>query len=128
MENLIHFSDTSLSDMFKDANNFRPRHYKEWWTPSELEEEYNYLQAQIERVMAEERAAEESALVEFNKLVEDTIALGAGDRETAIKWLMDAENVDTSYLQDVEHFFWSYGLSYELYRKLAVDFTKKGIV
>ena len=42
MENLIHFSDTMLSDMFKDANNFRPRHYKEYWTESELEEEYNY--------------------------------------------------------------------------------------
>lgn len=125
MENLIHFSDTMLSDMYKDANGFRPRHYKVLWTESELEEEYSYLQARIEESMATDALREKYALESFNTLVEETIALGAADRETAIRWLMDAENVDTSYLQDVEHFFWGYGLSYELYRSMALEFTRK---
>jgi len=121
MTNLIHFSDTSLSDMFKDAEGFRPRHYKEFWTPSELEEEYSHLQARIEESMATDALRHKYALENFNVLIEETIALGAGNRETAIRWLMDAENVDTSYRQDVEHFFWNQGIGF----KLIDIFTKE---
>lgn len=123
MTNLIHITNTSLSDMFKDAEGFRPRHYKEFWTHSELEEEYGYLQARIEESMATDALRHKYALESFNTLIEETIALGAADRKTAIRWLMDAENVDTSYRQDVEHFFWNQGLSFEMIDKLTKDFA-----
>ena len=40
MTNLIHISETDLSDFYKDAYGIRPRGvYKEYWTPEDLEAE-----------------------------------------------------------------------------------------
>ena len=124
MTNLIHISDTLLSDTYKDAYGIRPRsYYKEFWTEEELEQEYSHLQTVIKSVMEEEAAAKKIALEEFNTLVEETIAIGAGDRKTAIRWLMDGEMVNNSYRQEVEHFFWSHGLSFEMIDKLTDEFA-----
>jgi hypothetical protein len=123
MTNLINFSDTLLSDTYKDAYGFRPRHYKEFWTEEELGLEYDRLQVVINSVMAEEAAAHKAALAAFNTLIEETIALGAADRKTAIRWLMDGENVNNTYRQEVEHFFWSHGLSFEMIDKLTNEFA-----
>ncbi len=124
MENMIHFSDTHLSDLFKDVHGFRPRHMAEWWTPADLEAEYDRLQAELKVVMDNEKKAQEEALVRFDELIQETINYGAADRETAIRWLMDAEGVDIAYKQEVEHFFWKYGLSWEIiseYTQKVVD-------
>ena len=121
---MIHFSETMLSDMFKDAHGFRPRHYKEWWTEDELKAEYDYLQRAIEDEMARQDAAEAKAEIEFEKMIAETINIGAKDRDTAIRWLMQAEDVDTRYVQDVEQFFWSLGLSYEKYTEYGKQYTK----
>ena len=121
---MIHIHETMLSDMFKDANGFRPRHYKEWWTEEELEKEYDYLQTCINESMERERIQHEIAEKEFEALILKTIELGAEDRDTAIRWLMQAEDVDTRNLQDVEHFFWGHGLSYEKYTEYGKKYTK----
>lgn len=123
MTELIHISDTDLSDYFKDAHGFRPRSiYKEWWTPSELEAEYHHLSEICKENMIREEAAEHQALIDFNKLVEETIALGARDKETAIRWLVDGEDLTmTEY--DLEYFFWGHGLSYELQKKMAKEYA-----
>ncbi len=120
-EQLIHINDTDLSDFFKDANGFRPRSiYKEWWTKDELEEEYSRLGAVCEENRVMDEAREHQALLDFNKLIEETIAHGAADRETAIKWLVDGEGLEF-HTYDLEYFFWGHGLSYELQKQ----YTKK---
>lgn len=113
MTDLIHFNDTDLSDFSKEANGFRCRTYKEWWTKEELEEEYRHLGAICEENRIREEAQEAEALVAFEKLIADTIAYGAGDRETAIKWLVDGEDL-TWCVYDLQYFFWGHGLSYEI--------------
>lgn len=113
MSNLIHFSETDLSDFSKDANGFRDRSYKEWWTEEELHEEYERLSAICKENMENEAIQEKEALVKFESLIQKTIDNGAGDRETAIRWLIQGEDLDINYSQNVEHFFWLHGLSLE---------------
>jgi hypothetical protein len=123
MSALIHISDTDLSDFFKDAYGFRPRsHYKEWWTQHELDAEYHHLSEVCRENRIREEAAEAQALIDFNKLIDETISFGASDRETAIRWLVDGENLTlTEY--DLEYFFWGHGLSYELQKSMAKEYA-----
>ena len=125
MTDLIHVSKTDLSDFFKDANGFRPRGiYKEWWTEAELEEEYKHLSKLCEENRIIDEAREDEALVSFNKLVNESISLGAGNRETAIRWLVEGEGLDfNSY--DLEYFFWGHGLSWEHQREWAKKYSEK---
>jgi len=53
------------------------------------------------------------ALEDFEVLIHETIGHGATDRETAIRWLMEGEGIDIDWSQDIEHFFWNQGLSWE---------------
>lgn len=112
--NLIHVSETDLSDWYKEAFGIRPRYYKEWWTKDELEAEYNHLSRICEENLKSEKIRQEAAYKRFEKLIEKVIGYGAGNRETAIRWLIEADDFcDIEYKQDVEHFFWSMGLSWE---------------
>jgi hypothetical protein len=118
MTDLIHFSKTDLSDFSKQANGFRCRTYKEWWTKEELEEEYRYLGAVCEENRIMDEAREHQAMLDFNKVVEETVANGAGDEDTAIRWLVQAEGLEFNEY-DLEYFFWGYGLSYEIQKEFA---------
>ena len=123
-EKLIHFSETMISDMYKEANGFRPKHYKEWFTQAELEAEYEYLEQEIQYAMKRERYAEKEAIKAFKKLIKETIEYGAGDRETAIRWLVQGEGLDYTDAEDLKYFFWGHGLSYMLQNCWAKALTK----
>jgi len=122
---LIHISDTYLSDMFKDVNGYRPRHYKEWWTTAELKAEYDYLGRELDYVMKAEKKAEIKAVKKFKKLIKETISYGAGDRTTAIKWLVQGEGLDFRSVEDLKYFFWGHGLSYVLQNRWAITLSGK---
>lgn len=113
MTDLIHVSNTDLSDYYKDAFGFRPRHYKEWWTKEELEAEYEYLFRTIKSEMEAEAKAEKQALKVFKDLIKKTISYGAGNRLNALKWLVDGEDLEWNEI-DLQYFFWSHGLSFKL--------------
>ena len=51
----------------------------------------------------------------FEKRVEETIALGAKNRETAIKWIHDAEDTDN----DDEYLCYRLGLPYTYFKEAA---------
>jgi len=120
---MIHISNTDLSDLHKDAFGFRPRGiYQEWWDEKELENEYNFLNSICEQNMKDEAVLEASSLVNFENLIKKTIEYGADDRETAIKWLVDSENLEFNEY-DLQYFFWKYGLSYEIQNKWAKELT-----
>jgi len=123
MSNLIHINQTDLSDFFKEANGFRPRDiYKDWWTQEELDAEYKRLNQICEENRIIETKREEESLQRFNILIYRTIKNGAGNRKTAIRWLLQAEKLDFN-LHDLQYFFWKYGLSYEIQNKWAKDLT-----
>ena len=122
MTDLIHIFDTDLSDFFKDAYGFRPRHnYKEWWTNDELQEEYDHLSTICKENMKIEESEQGKALICFEKLIEETIQYGAKDRKTALRWLIEGEGLDLDFGQDIEHFFWLHGLSWEMIEKLKKE-------
>ena len=94
-----------VSDLFKDVNGFRPRGYKfNEWSNQELEDFVNDLIEVSEKQAAEERAWE-------NKAINDVISVGADDKETALRWLDQADAYfmygdDEFYEDGIEKYGW----------------------
>jgi len=80
MTGLIHVSQTSLSDHWKDVFGCRPRHYKSWWSLDELEAEHDSLSRMSMDEQQEQENANEAAILA-------AIQHGAADRETALRWI-----------------------------------------
>lgn len=91
------FDNDCYSDLYKDVYGFRPRGaYEAWATMSDDEKqaEWDRLCERLCEVMAAQKEEERHAIVEFEKRVANVIAAGAGDRETALRWIMDASDSD----------------------------------
>lgn len=106
-----------FSDLHKDAYGYRPSvdllRQAARWDDAYLEIEWNRMCAMVERNIAEERAAQERAAEKFETLVRDTIALGAGNRQTAIRWIVEAEDADDGYgMEDLGYLEYKMGLRY----------------
>ncbi len=88
-------------DMYKEAYGIRPRHLNlAAMTEAELETECQRLQTEVERAEKARRADQAAAVLRFSKRVENTIKSGAKDRETALRWIHEADgsNGDDEYL------------------------------
>jgi hypothetical protein len=102
---------TSVYEMHKDAYGVKGRHYNfDKMSNKELEEELERLckVAQAERE-AEEKF-EEAAYQTFKNNCRK-YKLGASDKETAIKWILEAEGLDNE--KDSSYICYSLGLSYD---------------
>lgn len=99
------------SDMYKDVHGFRPRGYTTM-SESELEKALDSLSAELESVIDEEQADQQRAVAKFEASVESTIASGATDRKTAIKWLLEADGLEADSSFDREHYEFRRGLPY----------------
>lgn len=103
-----------INDAFKDANGFRPRgSLWDYYTSLSIEElnaEADKLSEQISRQIIEEAERKAESVIRFEHRVTETISMGAKDRETAFKWIFDAEGFEKETLQFygysyVEHHF-----------------------
>jgi len=110
-------SDACFSDLHKDAYGFRPSgdQWAAWSTMSEAEllEEEQYMIRVMEREIDEENQRKADAAARFEAAVAATVAAGAGDRATAIRWMIDAEDCS----EDVAHygmeaFEWRMGIDF----------------
>lgn len=108
--------EASYSDFYKEAHGFRPRHVNtDTWTEADYEREFEQL-GQICNENAEREALQEAEAVrKFEQHVTNTICMGAGDRETALRWIMDASQADG----DWEYFCYLNGLPYGYFRQAA---------
>lgn len=92
------FCNDTYSDLHKDVYGFRPHRgaYEAWAAMSDDEKqaEWDRLCSRLDEVMAEQKEEERHAIEEFEKRVANVIAMGAGDRETALRWIMDASDSD----------------------------------
>jgi len=112
--------ETFIWDAFKDAYGCRPRHMDfKSMTLEELETEADRISAAAQEQFEFEKAEEERKVVEFKKLITNTIELGAGDEETALRWLTSSETFYSS--QDVEHYVWDKGILFTDYGKELVN-------
>ncbi len=97
-----------MSDMHKDAYGFRPRNINyAAFTDAELDAEADRLQEVIEEEIKLDQLRQEADLEAFGALIKKTIALGAGDRETALRWIV--EGADD---WNAEAIVWSMGILY----------------
>lgn len=104
-------------DMYKDAHGIRPRGIDtSTWTEEEFRKEFEYLANIIEANYVAEQAAQAEATVRFEQRVADLIVSGARDRETALRWIHDAEGSDG----DDEYLCFLVGLPYGYFRKETV--------
>jgi hypothetical protein len=127
------FDENTLSDLHKDARGFRPRSDAFWARWNEADNDgkqaiWDGLIVELDASLKAEKAAEQHALHDFDVLVEKTIEHGAGDRETALRWLTQGDTFDHS--QDVESWVWAQGILFTgagraLVKELLtiVDFT-----
>ena len=113
------FCDDSISDLYKDAYGFRPGvGFMERWdsaTDAERQAEWDWLVAVVEREIEAETALKQASVAKFEDLVAETITTGARDRETALRWIMDASNCQG----DWDFLAYDLGLPHGYFRKAA---------
>jgi len=109
-------------DLYKDVYGIRPRGFD--FSAMSMEEMENWngeLISQLKVVMEEEEEMDRVAVGDFKSLIERTIELGAGDRKTALRWLMS----DYNNLQDIEHWLWDHGILFTDYgRKIKSEIVE----
>jgi hypothetical protein len=92
-------------------------------TDAELNTEIESASKINEENFKAEKKAEELAIAEFKTLVKETIDLGAGDEETALRWL--TQNEEFYHGQDLESWVWNKGILFSDYgRKLVKKLEK----
>ncbi len=107
-------------DFYKDVHNIRPRWiYAEGGTPAYTEEQMEQmlhdLSVESTSVFAAEEAREQAAVQTFERRIVEAIELGAADRTTAVKWLMDAEGADG----DSDYMCFLVGIPYGYIKEVA---------
>lgn len=108
---------STVWDAYKDAHGFRPRHIALYeMSEEQLKAELDRLSEIISQQEAIRIEREQAAIVEFNNRVDNLIATGAGDRETALRWIHEAEGSDG----DDEYLCYLVGLPYGFFRKQLV--------
>jgi len=103
-------------DMYKDAYGVRPRGVDTTkWTLADFDAEFKLLGEIIKQEDIARKAAETEAIEKFEQHVINTMCMGARDRETALRWIMDASNANG----DWEYLCYDLGLPYHYFRKVA---------
>jgi hypothetical protein len=101
-------------DMYKDAYGVRPRGIDtSAWSESDFMAEFDTLAKVIEAEEIARKEAEAIAVEKFEQHVTNTICMGARDRETALRWIMDASTASG----DWEYFCFLNGLPYGYFNK-----------
>ena len=101
-------------DMYKDAYGVRPRGIDtSAWSESEFMAEFDMLAKVIDAEEIARKEAEAIAVEKFEQHVTNTICMGARDRETALRWIMDAGHANG----DWEYFCFLNGLPYGYFNK-----------
>jgi hypothetical protein len=97
-------------DVAKDATGVRPRWIDfENSTIAELEDTLeSYTQRANEQYDAEV-AEEIRAVADYEALVVETTEMGAGDRSTAVRWIVETYAAEDTHV-DVEDILWKMGL------------------
>jgi hypothetical protein len=113
LENL----QSEYSDFYKEVYGFRPRFMSEeqWNSEEWFEAELKVLAERAKVVFAEEEAREQASIQQFEALVAKTIADGAKNRETALRWIMDGSDAH----DDWDFLCYDYNLPYGYFKVAA---------
>ena len=121
------YSEELFSDFHKDAYGFRPRGHEFYSaTPERKQEIWDATAGAFTRAQAEEAELEAQSLIDFEKEVQSCIDNGAGDRQTALRWM--TQNEVFYHIQDVEHWVWEKGILFTDEGRKLVEELKTIIV
>lgn len=112
------FDENIVSDLHKDARGFRPSSFwmAAWnsYDDATKQEIWDSLLVELEDSMEAEAAAEQKALADFDRLVDNAISLGADGHEGAVRWLLEAEGIDKfDLMYGADYIAFHFGLSYD---------------
>lgn len=112
MQTLPSFLDNeAFINVYKDTYGVKPRDHEYFTASDERKEELTTaLFAEFDRVQNEENAREYQARVDFDKLVDANLELGAENREQAIIWAMNSVSENET---DGGYYCYLFGLDYE---------------
>lgn len=111
--------DTNLfSDFHKDVYGFRPSVDHVFYSSSDAEKQeyWDFLMEEGDRVMKMEELAEKQAIKEFETKILELIEMGAGDRETAIRWIADSYDKYDTY----GYICWDFGIPYSYEKEFEI--------
>lgn len=115
--------DMCFSDFYKDTYGVRPRdaawEYYEGLSAEEFNKDIEYMISKMEADTLAEAQAQEEAVQTFKQTVQKTIELGAGDEETALRWMTQSQTFYNG--QCVEHYVWEQGILFTDYGRELVD-------
>ena len=86
------------SDCHKDAYGFRPRNDTSSWTVEDFNNELDRLSLIIRGNEDARRIDEQRAIVQLDQDIAKLIGMGAADRSTALRWIIDDEH-DLGYVE-----------------------------
>ena len=112
-QNPLSIAYSVWSDMYKEVYGVRPRGTDTSnWTLNDFNVQCEALQQRIDSIN-QIHQQEAAAIDRFEKQVAATISIGARDRETALRWIMEASGCagDWGYLADAN------GLPYDYFSK-----------
>jgi hypothetical protein len=101
------------SDVHKDAYGFRPRYDYSAYSLEQLEAEFVRFSEMIQAAAEAEARAEVAAVAAFKSVIRTLIEVGAGDEETALRWLASAAVEECG--PDWEHYLWQRGILHTEY-------------
>jgi hypothetical protein len=106
------YDSNLVSDLHKDAYGFRPyfQYMVDWVeaTPAVKQQIWDGLLVDLEREIDREKLETTRSAEIFEGMIANSMLLGAADRDTAIRWLTQAE--DFKHAQDVESWVWEHGI------------------
>lgn len=104
------------NDLYKDVYGFRPRHYDYGaMSVDDLNRELDLLGEVYKANKAREAEREERAVEDFKAWIRKTIEAGAGDEETALRWIVEGHDFYCPF--DIEHWVWGLGILFTDYGK-----------
>jgi len=107
-----YFLEVDVYEMHKEAYGVKGRHYDfDKMSNEDLQKELDHLAEVAKREREIEARQEAENYKNFEKRIFDTVQMGAGDRETAIKWILEAEGLDKE--KDTSYICYCLGLDYD---------------
>ncbi len=110
------------SDYHKDAYGFRPRHISvHELSDEQIIEDFQTFGNIVAENNKQEQIQLEYDLKKWDKLIQDTINMGAGDYDTALRWIVQGAND-----WDAEAIVWSNGILFsDKGRELVQEINEK---
>ena len=125
------FDENLYSDLHKDVYGFRPRSWDKFYDSTDAEKQriWDNLLESHEAEMKYHAAVQKQNAEELKQRVKTLVQSGAGDVDTAAKWILEAEDMDEYDLyHGLSYVSYLYDISYddaEFFFGEAIEMLKK---